>query len=41
EDPQLAQILEVASPRLPRDPSPGPHLRHQQDEPPLQGPPGL
>jgi 2-haloacid dehalogenase len=26
---------------LPRDPPPGPHLRHQQDEPPLQGAPGL
>jgi 2-haloacid dehalogenase len=41
EDPQLAQVLEVASPRLPRDPPPGPHLRHQQDEPPVQGAPGL
>ncbi len=41
EDPQLAQVLEVASPRLPRDPPPGPHLRHQQDQPPLQGAPGL
>jgi 2-haloacid dehalogenase len=26
---------------LPRDPSPGPHLRHQQDESPVQGAPGL
>jgi hypothetical protein len=26
---------------LPRDPSPRPHLRHQQNEPPLQSSPGL
>jgi len=41
EDPQLAEIAERASSRQSRDPSPRPHLRHQQDEPPLQGAPGL
>ncbi|CAA9518532.1 MAG: LSU ribosomal protein L36p @ LSU ribosomal protein L36p, zinc-independent, partial [uncultured Sphingomonadaceae bacterium] len=41
EDPQFVEVPEVAPPRLPRDPPPGPDLRHQQDQPPLQGTPGL
>ena len=41
EDSQFPEVAEVAAPRLPRDPPPGPHLRHKQDQPPLQGAPGL
>src|SRR6185503_19394040 len=41
EDSQFIEVAEVAPPGLPRDPPPRPHLRHQQDEPPLQGAAGL
>ena len=41
EDPQFPEVPQVAPSRLPRDPPPGPHLRHQQDQPPVQGAPGL
>jgi len=41
EDPQFAQIAQGSSSRQSRDPSARPHLRHQQDEPSLQGAPGL
>jgi hypothetical protein len=37
EDPQFPEVAEVASPRLPGHPPPRPHLRHQQDEPAVQG----
>src|SRR6185369_14022856 len=41
EDSQQLEVAQVAPPRLPRDPPPRTHLRHQQDEPALQGSPGL
>ena len=41
EDPQFAEVAQGPPPGQPRDPSSRPHLRHQQDEPPLQGAPGL
>ena len=41
EDQELTEVAEGAPPRLPRDPSQGPGLRHQQDAEALQGTPGL
>src|SRR5512144_502340 len=41
EDSQFIEVAESAPPGLPRHPPPRPDLRHQQDEPPLQGAPGL
>jgi hypothetical protein len=41
EDSQFAKVAEVAPPGLPSDPPSRPDLRHQQDQPPLQGAPGL
>ena len=41
EDSQFPEVAQVASSRLPGDPPPWPHLRDQQDQPPLQSAPGL
>jgi 2-haloacid dehalogenase len=41
EDRQLAQVAQGPAPRQSRHPPSRPDLRHQQDEPPLQGAPGL
>ncbi|CAA9522345.1 MAG: LSU ribosomal protein L36p @ LSU ribosomal protein L36p, zinc-independent, partial [uncultured Sphingomonas sp.] len=41
EDSQLAQVVEGPPPGLPRDPPARADLRHQQDEPALQGAAGL
>ena len=41
EDSQFFEVAQVAPPGLPSHPPPRPHLRHQQDEPPVQGSPGL
>ena len=41
EDSQLVEVAEGPSPRQPRHSSSRAHVRHQQDESPLQGAPGL
>jgi len=41
EDSQFIEVAESAPPGLPSHPPSRPHLRDQQDEPPLQGAPGL
>jgi 2-haloacid dehalogenase len=41
EGPQLPQVAEGASPRLSDRAPPRPDLCHQQDQPPVQGAPGL
>src|SRR5262249_46802928 len=41
ESRQLVEIGQETAQGLPHHPAQGPRLRHQQDQPPLQGPPGL
>src|SRR3546814_11269700 len=41
EDPQFSEVAQGPSSGQPRDPSPRPYLRDQQDQPPVQGPSGL
>jgi 2-haloacid dehalogenase len=41
EDPQFAEVAQGSPSRQSRDPSSRPHLRHQQDQSPLQSAPGL
>ena len=41
EGPEFAEVPALAPPQQPRRAPQGPRLRHQQDQPPFQGAPGL